>query len=439
MAAPCPTAELPPPRSGLYSAVGLCLLAYALTVTYALARPTTESLYIEHYGGQRLPLAWLALVVGSALVATLYRRAAARFGLLRLQGLATAASATILGLCLVGVAWDLPLIHFFLYLWKDLYIIVVVEVFWSIANATYPLSSARWLYGLFLGAGALGGISGNLLVSAAASAIGTLHTLWLDVPLLLVCALACLAAARRGELGDRRSAHAPQSTLRATLETVWNSRYLSWVVLLVAVVQVAVTLVDYRYNLSLERNYAGLDERTAASGRVYMLVEVGSLSLQLLSGPVLRFAGAATALVLTPALLSSFAVANLLHPSFGTAAALKIASKCLDYSLFRASKELLYIPLSFDEQVSGKAVADVFTYRTAKGMASLLLLGLGLFAATQRLLGTQLVFLLIVLWGAVAAVVARRHRQLLATATATAPTATAAPTAGAARAAPPSP
>lgn len=46
----------------------------------------------------------------------------------------------------------------------------------------------------------------------------------------------------------------------------------------------------------------------------------------------------------------------------------------MDYSLFRAGKELLYFPLSYQEKTQGKAWVDIFGYRVAKGGASLLLL-----------------------------------------------------------------
>ena len=47
-----------------------------------------------------------------------------------------------------------------------------------------------------------------------------------------------------------------------------------------------------------------------------------------------------------------------------------------DYSLFRASKELIYLPLSFSARYRAKEFIDVFGYRTGKGGSSLVVLGL---------------------------------------------------------------
>ena len=47
--------------------------------------------------------------------------------------------------------------------------------------------------------------------------------------------------------------------------------------------------------------------------------------------------------------------------------------KAFDYSIFRAAKEVLYIPLGFDARYRAKEVIDVFCYRTGKGGSSLLI------------------------------------------------------------------
>jgi ATP/ADP translocase len=58
----------------------------------------------------------------------------------------------------------------------------------------------------------------------------------------------------------------------------------------------------------------------------------------------------------------------------------KIMSKVMDYSIARAAKEILYIPLSYSEKTQGKAMADILGYRVAKGVASAVLM---IWAATR--------------------------------------------------------
>ena len=55
------------------------------------------------------------------------------------------------------------------------------------------------------------------------------------------------------------------------------------------------------------------------------------------------------------------------RPSLFTGALAYFLFKSFDYSIFRASKEIFYIPLSFDCRYRAKVVIDTFGYRASKG------------------------------------------------------------------------
>ena len=61
------------------------------------------------------------------------------------------------------------------------------------------------------------------------------------------------------------------------------------------------------------------------------------------------------------------AAALILRPSLFTGSLAYIVFKSLDYSIFRAGKEIFYIPLSFDSRYRAKEVIDSFGYRMSKG------------------------------------------------------------------------
>ena len=65
----------------------------------------------------------------------------------------------------------------------------------------------------------------------------------------------------------------------------------------------------------------------------------------------------------------------LISPGLLTASIAFLVFKSVDYSLFRAAKELLYVPLPFDARFRAKELIDVFGYRFGKGSSSL---GVGL-------------------------------------------------------------
>ncbi|MCX5783918.1 MAG: hypothetical protein NTW04_05735, partial [Elusimicrobia bacterium] len=77
----------------------------------------------------------------------------------------------------------------------------------------------------------------------------------------------------------------------------------------------------------------------------------------------------------------------LFFPSLPMAAFTFATIKFLDYSVFRASKEVLYIPLSYDARYRAKQVIDAFTHRAAKGITT------GMLSLAKLAFGTLPAFL----------------------------------------------
>jgi len=382
-------------RGELARVGGVSALAFVVLGSYAVARPATESLFLEAHGSGRLPWVWLGVAAAASATVAVYRRACARLALPRLLSWALFCSgaALVVLLTLRGV-WA-PGATFLLYCWKDVYIVVLVEMLWSIANSVFRLPTARWAYGLFCVAGSLGGIAANLGVGHLSHAVGTANALWAVVPILAVAG--ALGAWLSPVWG--LSAPVPQAA-PPTAASLWSggaavvrqSRTLLLLLGLIAVVQVVITLVDYQFNATMEVAYRDVDARTAAIGRVYATIDAGSMILQLATGPILRVLGVRATLLAIPVLLGAAVSAFALSPRALTISIAKVGSKVFDYSLFRAAKEILYLPLSYAEKTEGKAVVDVLTYRVSKAGASLLLLALAAAAVTPTALGLLVVW-----------------------------------------------
>lgn len=367
---------------------GMCLMAFMVLMSYAFARPSIESLFVEAHGSKSLPTVWVMVAAVATVTVVIYNRLSTGAGLLKIFGgvigTTLAALAVILGLRHLGV----PGATYALYIWKELYIVFLVEIFWTFANGIYHVKEARWLYGLFLIMGSLGGVTGNLAVGAVARDLGTEAAVWLVFPALLASWGLSLLVGRGLEAADTAPTPAPapdaaQTSARDKLarfgegfRVITGSRYMILLLLLIMVTQVAITLVDYQYNVTLEATYPNMDLRTEIGGQVYAAIDISALALQLLSGPILSFLGVSRTLLGIPVMLGTAVGAFLVAPRFVTMAVAKVASKAFDYSLFRAAKEILYIPLSRAEKTQGKAVVDILVYRVTKGGVSGLLAAL---------------------------------------------------------------
>lgn len=356
--------------------VGLSVLSFLLMFSYSLARPATESMFLEAHSSDALPTVWLLVAVVITLSVAAYNRFVAGVELLKLYGVTAAISAVVLLLLLGCLKAGMPGVHFLLYTWKDVYIVVLVEIFYSFANTVFPIRTARWVYGIFGAVGAVGGILGNLSVGWIASEFGSESALWVTLPLLVVTWLGCIPYSRAAGVGVRAVVAPGASNLKAAMKVVSRSRYLVLVLILIALVQLTITLVNFEFTRVLEHVYPDKDVRTGIIGEVYAVISFITVAMHLSTGPFLRLVGIPMALLLVPLMMSGVVGALLIARQFTTAAILKITSKCLDYTWFRAAKECLYIPLDYTDTTMGKSVVDMFTYRIAKGATSLLLLGL---------------------------------------------------------------
>lgn len=372
--------------------IGFSCLGFLVLVSYGLARPSVETTFNVAYGKEGLPWVWMAVAFTAVITVMSYNRFAARVGLLKLFLWASGLSLAFLLVLLFLHRNQTPGADFILYVWKDVYIVVLVEIFWTYANANFSPRSARWIYGFFLLVGSVGSVVGLKLSKHLSDNYSNEHVLLAILPCL--AAVWILALVLRSWLGDMernsgvKDGDAP-SSFWSGLKIIQNNRYLFLLVALIATIQIVVNLIDYEFNAFLNNEYACSvcnnpvgNARTAAASQIYEWVEYCSLGLQALTGLFLTVLGIGGTLLLVPIVLCLTVGAFAAVPIFATMAVAKVSSKCMDYSIFRAAKEILYIPLSYKEKTEGKAVVDILCYRVAKIGASLLLLALGAISAT---------------------------------------------------------
>lgn len=394
--------------------VALCLMAYVVLMSYAFSRPTVEAMLTDAHGKESLPRAWLMMSVVAAVTVVLYNRFSQGRTPIKVFGVITAITLGILVLLQGLYAVSVPGITYALFVWKDLYIVFLIEIFWTYANSVYDPKKARWAYGLFLIMGSLGGITGNLAVKPVAALYGTEGVLWLVVPALLVAWGVCLLVNRWLEEPVAFKAGKEAPRFGEGMRSIANSRYMVLLLLLIVVTQVAITLIDYEYNAALFDAYPDdKDVRAGIGGQVYAAIDTSALVLQLLTGPILSALGVSRTLLTIPVLLGGAVAFFVAVPQFLSMAFAKVASKCFDYSLFRAAKEILYIPLTPMEKTQGKAVVDILVYRVTKGAVSLFLIG---FLALIKVPGAVmfLTLFVIVVWIVVTHLLLRSHAARVA-------------------------
>lgn len=359
---------------GRHAAAAVFLAGFSamfLFCGYEFIRSPAESLFIEAYGASAKPYAIACVPFAMAALIYGYGR------LLSAAGARAAMAVSMLGSAAVfALAWALlgktgGWLAFALLVFKESYVVIISEQYWSFINSVLKDEEGKVFNGPVAGLGALGSLCGGWLVSRYAVGAGTeSFVLAASVAILPAVWLCWLAYGRAGEprpaaeeAGGKKG-HLHLSILR-------ENRTVLFIAFIIFSAQVVATALDFRWTQLLQDFLPLKDERTAYMGRFWMYVNVFSFSMQFLLTPLLlRRVPRRAILTAIPAVHIAACLLLLLYPSLGLASAALLLFKGLDYSIFRAAKETLYIPFSYDTRYRAKQVAEAFTYRFAKGVTA---------------------------------------------------------------------
>ena len=357
------------------AAVGLAgLSAACLFCGYEFIRSPVESIFIDNFGAASKPYALSCVPVMMGLLIYLYGRALSAFGCARsMAGSMLVSSAVFISAYFFLDRLGRPLV-FFLYIFKEAYVVIISEQYWSFINSVERDEEGRVFNGPVAGFGALGSLTGGFLLGRYAVSLHS-ETFILLSALCFFPALALMwkAYGRAGEpapgadeLGGKKG-HIHLSILK-------ENRTVLFIALTIFAAQVVATALDMRFSLLVQDALPNKDLRTAFLGGFWMKVNIFSFSMQFLLAPLLlRYLPVRGILTAIPAVHIATCAMLLIYPSLGLASAAFLLFKGMDYSIFRASKETLYIPFSYDTRYRAKQVADAFTYRFSKGFTSVVL------------------------------------------------------------------
>ncbi len=358
-----------------------------IILAYYQIKPASRSLLIEYYGAQNFPYVWIATAVVLGALIGPYGRLVARYSRF----------AVVQGSCLVFIAL-LVLFRILLeghsavaavafYVFVDIFSVVLVEQFWSLANTVHSTAQGRRWYGFVATGGLVGGVLGGVAAAAELRylGIGTRDLLWVSA-LILVLVLALNRGLVRLRVYEEAPHPVPAGAGPADggpsgWRTLAGNRYLLLIAACLLCAQLCQPVVEYQFLEAVERAYNDLDARTGFISTFFSQMGMFSIAVNLIVTPiVLRYLGPLGGLLAQPLMLSLASLAYFVQPVLASAAVMKIADRGLSYSINRASKELLYIPIDPVQTYRAKAWIDMFGYRLFKVLGSAVIL-----AATQWL------------------------------------------------------
>jgi AAA family ATP:ADP antiporter len=341
---------------------------------YELVRSPANSLFAQFIGKSSLPLVTTLIPVAVALVAVMYAKTLSAVGPRRTLFWCTGASTICLAaagyLAQQGISWVLwPL-----YLFKEAYIVLLIEQYWSYINSSLTERDSRRFNGLICGIASIGSVLGGIVGSYLTRELGS-------AMMVVMGAVMTLPSMILTEVSFRR-VFMPQGLPVATkVSGRWwrdlggsafrRETILILILGVVCVSQAVGTLLGLTFQGVLLDHYPSADQQSEYSYQFYAWINGVAGVLQFIGAPILlTILAPLRVLLLIPVLHLVVIAVAVWFPSITTWGLAFAAFKCVDYSIFRAAKEVLYVPLSFDARYRAKEVIDMFGYRFSKGATS---------------------------------------------------------------------
>ncbi len=358
-----------------YQVAALMAVSAMFTLAgYEFIRSASTVLFKTAYGAQNLPLVRAAMPVVVFLGVALYGRILTTLGPRRTLLVTSLGSGLLIFCCYLLVISGSKVVTPVLFLTKELYIVLLIEQYWSYINSSLTPVNAKKLNGPITGIAGLGGALGGPLVGMTANQWGT-------ETMVLLAAISVIPAAMVSNITYRLygEPEVPVSTSEKSGFMGWSwlrkNHTLAYLLAIVLMSQVVAAVLDLKFQGLLSVDFEGQpDKETAFQGWFFGTLNTRVLLLQFVIAPLLMsFVALRWIHILMPVISTSAIGFALFSPSVFSVGLAFFLFKAFDYSVFRAAKEVLYVPLGFDERYRAKQIIDVFAYRTGKGASSVVI------------------------------------------------------------------
>jgi ATP/ADP translocase len=341
-----------------------------------LARALREALYLTIFDIETLPYMMAAVAILSIPTVAVFARLLARYSpknVLLALVLVVAAGLTVILLLSFGSGSQLQInigvVGF--YLWTALGTLLLTSGFWVLTSEYFAVRGAKRLFGL-IGAGGTAGamVTGNSLVW-----LKTLDVSWLIAILIAIIAFFAISQQFLPKLEESTAAEDKDSSMVESLTLVWRSPHLRTIALIVFVVAIATTLLDYQFKEAAQARFDTRESLTSFFGAFYGWTGGIALLLQLaLVARILAVAGVAWALAIVPLTLLFGSVGMLVLPSLVLVTAVRGADASLRKSLYRSALEVLFVPVPTLERRKTKTFIDSVIDSFGEGLGAIVIL-----------------------------------------------------------------
>ncbi|MBT8144141.1 MAG: hypothetical protein KJO55_05530 [Gammaproteobacteria bacterium] len=395
----------------------LALNLLFIIVSYYTVKTASRSIILEDAGSAILPYIWIGSALLMIFLVPVYQwvcNHVSRFTLLFATLL-----ATIFSMLVFWVALQTPTITeaALFYGFSDIISVVIVEQFWSLTNSEFRTHGARRWYGIIGSGGLIGGLLGAVLAAQLIERFGlSTNDLLLVATLFIGVILATSIYLRSTAMFDESPATSADNPAPTPAQVTSENSYLLLVAVILLLAQLASPFIEYQFMTLVGDQFTDQDERTVYLSHIFAWISGAALAINLmLTTWVHRRFGAIGGLIVRPVVLAGGSAVFLLMPVVNVAAILRVLDKALAYSINRASRELLYVPMSTATVYQAKAWIDMLGFRMFKvfGSGVIILLTTQLADPFSLAQLSLVVIAICISWTAAIVSIRRRYRGLV--------------------------
>ncbi|MBI4041680.1 MAG: hypothetical protein HY390_07430 [Deltaproteobacteria bacterium] len=358
-------------------ALCIALSAAFSLISYEFLRSASTALFTAHFGTNNLPWVMAIIPVGVMILIYMYGWVLSHIGPRKTLLVSSLFSAVSVLIAYVGLEKQFYYGSAFLYVFRQAYIVILIEQYWSFLNSTLTQPQAKKMNGPIAGLSGIGAILGGLGVGHFAELVGTTHLVAISgcllFPALIFSDIAYHLCGEPKPQPSEKGGH--QGHLHLSLFKQFP--LLTFLLFVVVLTQILSTFLELTFQNTLAQSIHSVDQQAAYMGNFYAKVNSVAAFFQFVGAPLILNLFPLTWIHIGIPCVHVVSTLYLIQSSTLEMASLSfLLFKSIDYSIFRSAKEILYIPFSFDVRYRAKEVIDVVGYRAGKGFISLVIAGI---------------------------------------------------------------
>jgi ATP:ADP antiporter, AAA family len=367
------------------SETGTALLMFAYSflamTAYNIIQPITRSRFISSLGADNLPYVLLVSVFIVGFIMQGYSRLG---GLLPGKWVVPSTQGAMVLLLVgfwVGAGWGWVSVDVGFYLFGQIYGILLISQFWTLANIIFDPRQAKRVFGFIGGGASLGGVAGGSITALLTETVGNANLMLVSAGVLALCGLVVTLIVRntRNEdlSGVEQAGKEEGVSGGEALQLLRRSPHLQIIAAVIAMTSIGAGLIDQQLSMATEaaKGRESTDAMTEVLANVQVYTSVIGFVIQVwLTSRIQRFLGIGFALMILPVGLGSTALLILVSAQLWAPMFARVFDKSIRYTVDKTSREILFLPLPADIKAKAKPFVDVTVDRFGRAANALILL-----------------------------------------------------------------